>query len=121
VQSAVVLTVLAASAAAATLGLTLLTSANEGFPASVAAYGAQLAVTVNASKVTLAGLAATRQLTGVTGAASSSSSPGRAPDGRRAARTPRPGLTPIGTLPDPHPGVRETMGWIRGADPDEIS
>jgi putative ABC transport system permease protein len=70
VQSGVVLAVLAVSAAAATLGLTLLTSANEGFHASVAAaHGAELAVTINASKVTAAGLVSTRRLAGVTGAA----------------------------------------------------
>ena len=69
-QALVVLGVLAASAAAATFGLTLLTSANEGFHASVAAArGAQLAVTINAPEATAAELAATRHLDSMTGAA----------------------------------------------------
>jgi putative ABC transport system permease protein len=66
VQSAVVLGVLVASAAAALLGLTLLTSANAGFYAAQAAtHGADLAVTVNASRVTAAELDRTRDLPGV--------------------------------------------------------
>ena len=70
VQSVVVLGVLAASSAAALLGLTLLTTASAGFYAAQAAtHGADLAVTVNASKVTAAELDRTRHLPGVTQAA----------------------------------------------------
>ena len=61
VQTMVIVGVLAASSAAAALGLTLLTSANEGFYAAfAAAHGAELAVTFDASKVTAAELARTR-------------------------------------------------------------
>ena len=67
VQSAVVFLVLAASSAAALLGLALLATASEGFYATCAVtHCAQLAVTVNASKVTAAQLARTRHLPGVT-------------------------------------------------------
>jgi putative ABC transport system permease protein len=67
VQSAVVFAVLAASSAAALLGLTLLATASEGLNAACAVtHCAQLAVTVNASKVTAAELARTRHLPGVT-------------------------------------------------------
>jgi putative ABC transport system permease protein len=67
VQSLVVLGVLFASTSAGLLGLTLLTSANQGFNAAVAAtHGADLALTINASKVTAADLAKTRNLPGVT-------------------------------------------------------
>jgi len=70
VQSVVVLGLLAASSAAALLGLTLLTSANQGFYAAFTAqHGADLAVTINASKATAAELARTRHLSGVTQAA----------------------------------------------------
>jgi len=66
VQSTVVFVVVAASSAAVLLGLTLLTSANAGFLAGFAAtHGANVAVTVNASKVTAADLARTRHLPGV--------------------------------------------------------
>ncbi|MBO0814096.1 MAG: ABC transporter permease [Actinobacteria bacterium] len=67
VQSLVVLGVLFASTSAGLLGLTLLTSASQGFNAAVAATrGADLALTINASKVTVADLAKTRNLPGVT-------------------------------------------------------
>jgi hypothetical protein len=67
VQSVVVFGMLAASSAAALLGLSLLTSANEGFYVTQAAtHGAQLAVTINAAKVSAAQLAKTRHLPGVT-------------------------------------------------------
>jgi len=67
VASVVVAGVLAASSAAALLGLALLATASEGFYASCAVtHCAQLAVTVNASKVTTAELARTRHLPGVT-------------------------------------------------------
>jgi putative ABC transport system permease protein len=67
VQTVVIFLVLTAGAAAGLLGLTLATSANEGFYASfAAAHGAHLAVTINASRVTAAELARTRHLPGVT-------------------------------------------------------
>jgi putative ABC transport system permease protein len=67
VQSLVVLGVLFASTAAGLLALTLLTSANQGNVAAFAAtHGADLAVTINNSKVTAADLAKTRHLPGVT-------------------------------------------------------
>lgn len=67
VQSLVVLGVLFASTAVGLLALTLLTSANQGSVAAfTATHGADLAVTVNDSKVTAADLAKTRQLPGVT-------------------------------------------------------
>jgi putative ABC transport system permease protein len=70
VQTAVVFLVVGAAAAAGTVGLTLETSANLGFYASFNAdHGADLAVTINASKVTSAELARTRHLPGVTQAA----------------------------------------------------
>jgi putative ABC transport system permease protein len=70
VQSAVVFAVLAASSVAGLLGLTLLTSANQGFLAGCAAtHCAHLAVTINASTVTTAELAGTAHLPGVTQAA----------------------------------------------------
>ena len=70
VPSVVVFGVLAASAAAVLLGLSLLTVANEGFYVTQAAtHGAQLAVTINAAKVSAAQLAKTRHLPGVTQAA----------------------------------------------------
>jgi putative ABC transport system permease protein len=70
VPSLVIFIVLAAAAAAATLGLSLLTNANEAFNTSFAAHhGADVAVTVDISRVTGAQLAATRHVTGVTQAA----------------------------------------------------
>jgi putative ABC transport system permease protein len=67
VQSAVVFGVLAASSAAALLGLALLATASEGFYATCAVtHCADIAVTINASKVTAAQLARTRHLPGVT-------------------------------------------------------
>jgi putative ABC transport system permease protein len=67
VQSLVVLAVLAASSAAALIGLTLTFAANQGYAAAIAVtHGADLALTINASKVTAAQLAATRHLPGVT-------------------------------------------------------
>jgi putative ABC transport system permease protein len=67
VQSAVVFAVLAASSAAALLGLTLLATASEGLNAACAVtHCADLAVTINASKVTAAELDRTRHLPGVT-------------------------------------------------------
>jgi putative ABC transport system permease protein len=67
VQSLVVLAVLAVSCAAALTGLTLYAAANAGYAAGIAAtHGADLAVTVNAAKVTARQLAATRHLPGVT-------------------------------------------------------
>jgi putative ABC transport system permease protein len=67
VQSLVVLAVLGVSTAAAVTGLTLYAAANTGYAAGIAAtHGADLALTVNAAKVTAAQLAATRHLPGVT-------------------------------------------------------
>lgn len=67
VQTAVILVVLTASSAAALLGLTLLTNANEYFYNGFAdQHGAELAVTVDAARITPAQLAATRRLGGVT-------------------------------------------------------
>ena len=67
VQSLVVFAVLAVSSAAAVTGLTLYAAANVGYAAGIAAtHGADLAVTINASKVSAAQLAATRHLPGVT-------------------------------------------------------
>jgi putative ABC transport system permease protein len=67
VQSLVVLAVLAVSSAAAVTGLTLYAAANAGNAAGIAAtHGADLAVTINAAKVSAAQLAATRHLPGVT-------------------------------------------------------
>ena len=69
-QTLVIFIVLAAAAAAATLGLSLLTNANEAFTSGFAAHhGADVAVTVDTSRVTRAQLAATRYVTGVTQAA----------------------------------------------------
>lgn len=69
-QTTVIFGVVAAAAAAGTLGLTLATSASEGFAATFAAdHGADLAVTIDAAKVTAAGLATTAHLPGVTQAA----------------------------------------------------
>ena len=70
VQTTVVFVVLAASTAAALLGVTLLTSANDLFYRAVAAqHGADLAVTIDAARVSRAELAATRRAAGVTLAA----------------------------------------------------
>jgi len=67
VASAVVAGVLVASSAAALIGLALLATASEGFYATCAVtHCADLAVTINASKVTAAQLARTRRLPGVT-------------------------------------------------------
>jgi len=67
VQSLVVFAVLAVSSAAAVTGLTLGYAANAGYTAGIAVtHGADLAVTINAAKVTAAQLAATRHLPGVT-------------------------------------------------------
>jgi len=70
VQTIVVFVVVAAASAAATLGLTLYSSANEGFLNAFAAYhGPDLAVTVDTARVTRAQLARTSSLSGVTQAA----------------------------------------------------
>lgn len=67
VQSAVVFLVVAASSAAALFGAMLLTNIDEGVIAGCAnARCADLAVTINASRVTAARLARTRRLPGVT-------------------------------------------------------
>ena len=70
VQTLVIIVVLAAATAAATLGLSLLTNANEAFTNGFAAHhGADVSVTVDTSRVTGAQLAATRHVAGVTQAA----------------------------------------------------
>jgi ABC-type lipoprotein release transport system permease subunit len=70
VQTIVIFLVLAAGAAAALLGLAMATSSNEAFQtAFTARHGADLAVTVDAAKVTGGELARTRHLPGVTQAA----------------------------------------------------
>ena len=67
VQTLVIVIVLAAATAAATLGLSLLTNANEAFTNGFAAHhGADISVTVDASRITGAQLAATRHVTSVT-------------------------------------------------------
>jgi putative ABC transport system permease protein len=67
VQSLVVFAVLAASSAAALIGLTLTAAANQGYKAAITiTHAADLAVTIRASTVTAAQLAATRHLSGVT-------------------------------------------------------
>lgn len=69
-QTTVVFLVLAASTAAAVLGVTLLTSANELFYHAVARqHGADLAVTIDTARTSTAQLAATRRAAGVTQAA----------------------------------------------------
>jgi putative ABC transport system permease protein len=93
VPTVVIFCVLAAGAAAAVLGLTLATNSNELFLTAFArSHGAQLAVTVDAAKVTPAQLAKIRQLPGVTQAAGPypetylALTPGHAP-GQRPARS----------------------------------
>jgi putative ABC transport system permease protein len=69
-QALVIFIVLTAAAASATLGLSLLASANEAFTSSFAAHhGADVAVTVDTSRVSGAQLATTRHVIGVTQAA----------------------------------------------------
>ncbi len=69
VQTLVAFCVLGAGAAASVLGLTLATNVNEAYNANCAAVRcADLAVSIDASKVTAAELAATAHLPGVTGA-----------------------------------------------------
>jgi putative ABC transport system permease protein len=67
VQSLVVFAVLTVSSATAVAGLSLDAAANAGYAAGIAAtHGADLAVTIDAAKVTAPQLAATRHLAGVT-------------------------------------------------------
>ncbi len=67
VQTGVIFLLLAVSAAAGTLGLTLSTNANAQFLNALSRqHGADLAVSINGSKATAADLAATRRLPGVT-------------------------------------------------------
>ena len=69
-QTVVIFVVLAMAATAALVGLTLATNPTQAFQALSARYRtADLAVTIDATKVTSAQLAATRRLPGVTGAA----------------------------------------------------
>ena len=68
VQSLVVFAVLAVSSAAVLTGLSLALAGNAGYAAGlVSTHAADLALTISASKVTAAQLAATRHLPGVTG------------------------------------------------------
>lgn len=115
VQTMVVFVVLVTGAAASTLGLTLAASANEGFyTAFTAAHGADLAVTINASKATPAQVAATRHLPGVTQAA------GPYPEtyllyGEPYRNSSSPAPSADGSLP---PGVRtETPSTAPSAQP----
>ena len=65
VQSLVVAVVLAVSCAAAVTGLTLAFASNAGYTAAIAVtHGAEMSVTIDASKITAAQLAATRHLAG---------------------------------------------------------
>jgi putative ABC transport system permease protein len=67
VQTGVVFLVVLAAAAAATLGLTLVTSANEGFQQPFASHhGADLAAFIDLDRVTPQQLAATARLPEVT-------------------------------------------------------
>lgn len=67
VQTLVIFVVLAAATAAATLGLSLLTSANEAFLNGFATHrGADVSVTIDSARVTRAQLAATGRVPGVT-------------------------------------------------------
>lgn len=103
VQTVVVFVVVAAASAAATLGLTLYTSANEGFLNAFAVYhGPDLAVTVNAARVTRSQLARTSSRSGVTQAAGPypetglSLQAGEAPHGPEAAAGPPLSYTVVG-------------------------
>jgi putative ABC transport system permease protein len=70
VQTLVIIIVLAAATAAATLGLSLLTNANEAFTNGFAAHhGADISVTLDTSRVTRGQIAATRRTAGVIQAA----------------------------------------------------
>ena len=95
VQTLVAFCVLGAGAAASVLGLTLATSVNEAYYANCAAVRcADLAVSIDASRVTAAELAATAHLPGVTGAVgdpetyivTSGMSPGQPSGGGRPSR-----------------------------------
>ncbi|MGH3404059.1 MAG: hypothetical protein ACRDRJ_16380 [Streptosporangiaceae bacterium] len=67
VQTLVIVMVLAVATSAATLGLALLTNANEAFTSAFTSHhGADISITVNTSHVTDAQLAATRHVAGVT-------------------------------------------------------
>jgi putative ABC transport system permease protein len=121
VQTLVVLCVLGVGAAAGVLGLTLATSAGEGFYAGcTAAHCADLAVSIDASKVTAAELAATHHLPGVTGASgypetyitTSSTSPGQpsgygGPPGGQTRTQHPPGQPARGGTPAGRPPVRQ--------------
>jgi putative ABC transport system permease protein len=113
VQTVVIFLVLAAGAAAALLGLTLVTNSNELFlTAFTRSHGAQLAVTVSSAKLTSAQLAKTGQLPGVTQAAGpypetyikliTGHATGRPPGGRKAPGGPLPHgqVNPVQVTPD---------------------
>ena len=126
VQTVVVFLVLAAGAAACTLGLTLAASANQGFyTAFAAAHGAHLAVTINASEATPAQVAATRHLPGVTQAAGpypetyilygdrygNGSSPAPSAGGSlpSGVRTEKPSSSPFRTAAEGQPRLRAAL------------
>jgi len=129
VQSLVVFAVLAVSSAAALTGLTLDAAANQGYAAAIAAtHGADLAVTINAAKVTAARLAATRHLLGVTQdagpypqttitVATGAAAAGRPGGGGRAPEhlTVVGRASPSGPLDDinPNPSIMAAMGHSR--------
>ena len=69
-QTVVIFTILLISTAAATLGMALLANSSGPFDRAFAAqHGAHVAATVHSARVTVAQLAATSKLPGVTGAA----------------------------------------------------
>jgi putative ABC transport system permease protein len=110
VQTLVIIIVLAAATAAATLGLSLLTNANEAFTNGFSAHhGADISLTVDTSHVTGAQLAATRRVAGVTQAADpypelTITVQQGAPAGARGGQAGKPGGRPH--RPDGKPGGR---------------
>ena len=91
VPTVVLFVVLTASTAAALLGVTLLTSANELFDNAVATqHGADLAVTIDAARASTAQLAATRRAAGVTRAAGPYPETSVTPGGQRRGRAVQP-------------------------------
>jgi putative ABC transport system permease protein len=138
VQPLVVAAVLAVSSAAAVTALTLLAAANQAYTAAITVeHGADLAVTINASKVTTGQLAATRRLPGVTQdagpypqtkitVATGAAAAGRSGGGGRAPEhlTVVGRASPSGPLDDidAHPSIMAARGHSRWpARPGQIS
>lgn len=138
VQSLVMFAVLAVSSAAAVTGLTLVAAANQGYTAAITVeHGADLAVTIDAAKVTGGQLTATRHLPGVTKdagpypqttitVATGTAAAGKPGGGGRVPET----LTVVGRASpsgplddiDASPSVMAAMGRSRWPDrPGEIS